>query len=235
LKETKVKTLKAKLFLCLTVVAMQAMKFAWADINTSDQRRDIQSETEAVKLETDIHGSAARAIDSVCQEMSLPARINIKAITPIVVGFPYRKAIYNDNNQIIAYITQSAAEGQFAIYDLNKKMVLTGKSKSGDVIELFNCANAKIGVIKRDTERSFLTAASSFDVRDDQGNLIFKSEKKSESSPLISITDRSKTELASLLVRRNEKKFEANFNKEAKGENALLMMATLKLYDDSNK
>jgi len=230
-----VKTLKAKLFLCVMVVAMQAMKFAWADINTSDQRRDIQSESVAVKLETEIHGSAERAIDSICQVMNLPSKINIKQITPVVVGFPYRKAIYNDKNQIIAYITQSAAEGQFAIHDLNKKVVLTGKTKSGDEIELFNCANAKIGVIKRDTERSFLTAASSFDVRDDQGNLIFKSEKKSESSPVISITDRSKTELASLLVHRNEKKFEASFNKETKGESALLMMATLKLYDDANK
>lgn len=230
------KTFKAKLFLCITVIAMQAMKFAWADINTSDQRRDIQSENEAVRVETELGGSAARAIDSICQEISLPTRINIKAITPIVVGFPYRKAIYNDKNQILAYITQNSGAGQFAIYDLSQKMVLTGKAKSGgDVIELFNCANAKIGIIKRDTERSFLTAASSFDVQDDQGNLIFKSEKKSESSPLISVLAKDKSELASLLVNRNEKKFQASLTKETKGESALLIMATLKLYDDSNK
>ncbi|MCC2680022.1 MAG: hypothetical protein K0R29_2598 [Pseudobdellovibrio sp.] len=230
------KTLKAKLFLCVMVVAMQAMKFAWADINTSDQRRDIQSETDAVKMETEIHGSAARAIDSICQDISLPARINIKPVKPLIVGSPFRKAIYDDKNQIVAYITQNAGQGQFAIYDLNKKVVLTGKASSGgDVIELFNCGNAKIGVIKRDTERSFLTAASSFDVQDDQGNLIFRSEKKTESSPLISVLAKDKSELASLLVRRNDKTFEASLKKEAKGENALLLMATLKAYDDANK
>lgn len=230
------KTLKAKMFLCLMVVAMQAMKFAWADVNTSDQRRDVQSESDAIKIETDIHGSAARAIDSICPEIQLPARINIKAVKPLIVGSPYRKAIYDEKNQIVAYLTQNAGTGQFAIYDLNKKMALTGKVKTGgDVIELFDCGNAKIGVIKRDTERSFLTAASSFDVRDDEGNLLFRSEKKSESSPVISVLDSNKSELASLVVKRSEKTFEASLKKEAKGENALLLMATLKLYDDSNR
>jgi hypothetical protein len=232
------KTLKAKIFLCVMVMAMQAMKFAWADIGSSDSKRNIQSEGEVVKMETDIHSSAARAIDSICKEISLPSKISVRPIVPFIKGSLYHKAIYNDKNQVLAYITQNFGAGQFAIYDLTNHMVLTGKSKtasSGEVIDLYNCQNVKIGRIQRDTERSFLTAASSYNVQDDQGNLVFKSEKRDEASPIISVTDSSKTELASLFVRRSEKKFEANIKKEAKGENALLIMATLKLYDDSNK
>jgi len=234
-----VKTLKAKIFLCVMVMAMQAMKFAWADIGSSDTRRDIQSEGDAVIVETDIHSSAARALDSICQDISLPSKISVKAITPLIKGSLYRKAIYNDKNQILAYITQNFGAGQFAIYDLTNHMVLTGKSKTssstGDVIELYNCQNVKIGRIQRDNAKSFLTAASSYNVQDENGNLVFNSEKRNESSPIISIMDKNKAELAELTVKRGEKKFEASFNKEAKGENALLMMATLKLYDDANK
>jgi hypothetical protein len=204
----------------------------------SDTRR-VQSDSEAVKVEMEAHGSAARALDSICPEFNIPSKISVRAITPIVKGSLYRKAIYNDKNQIIANITQNLGAAQFAIYDLTNHMVLTGKSKSssltGDVIDLYNCQNVKIGRIQRDTERSFLTAASSFNVQDEQGNLVFKSEKKTETSPVISVFDSNKAELAELTVKHTEKRFEASLTKAAKGENALLLMATLKLYDDSNK
>ena len=184
--------------------------------------------------ETDIKSSPERSSTSLCQGISLPTKISVKALPP---KSQYKKGIYDDQtNLVIAYINQNSATAQFEIYDLNNKLVLTGKvkrSSDSEAIELFNCQNLKIGSIKRDNEKSFLSADVSYDIRDDKGNLIFVSERRDESIPLISLIDKDKSELASLTVKRTEKKFQASLNHSTSGENALMLLATLKMYEDA--
>ena len=187
-----------------------------------------------VSDETEVKSSPERSSASLCQDISLPTKISVKALA---TNTQYKKAIYDDQtNLVIAYIHQNSATAQFEIYDLNNKLVLTGKvkrSSDSESIELFNCQNLKIGSIKRDNEKSFLSADVSYDIRDDKGNLIFVSERRDETIPLISVIDKDKSELASLTVKRAEKKFQASISHSTSGENALMLLATFKMYEDA--
>lgn len=169
----------------------------------------------------------------VCHSLDLPQQVSIKTI----INNPhYSKALFNERQQPIALIRQSKTGDQFQIYDLKNNLVLTGKSKNQtneQSIELYDCSGQSIGQIKHDVEKSFLTADASYRAEDQQGNLIFQSYKKSEGSRTIAVTDKNHAELGMLTVVRQEKKFEATMKNSASGDNALLIVATLKIYADT--
>ena len=170
----------------------------------------------------------------ICSDVNLPSQFSIKALTS---DSRYRFAVVDVNNKVVAFIKQNAAAvGRFEFLDNQDALIMVGKEKNastGNDIELYDCNNNKIGTIKPDMEKSFLSATTSYSIRDDKGNLIFVAEKRNEESKFISIFDKDQTEMAAISIERSQKKYEAQLKRPTSNSAALMLMATLKAYADT--
>lgn len=218
-------------------------------INTSDTYKDNYSlrkisDKESVEAKTavtsDIAPLAVAELKSGAQpnecgtsHFVLPKHVKFKILQS---HDKYNMQVLDKQNKPVAFIKQqSSTSPRFEIFDQHDSLVVIGRQKMhswGAQLELYNCSNELIGSIKQNVEKSFLSAEASYSISDENNNLIFQSEKKSEDSKFISMMDASASEIGTISFVKKDSAYEASLNQEASSHEAFFVISTMKLYAD---
>ena len=192
-------------------------------------------ESDEINKTTSAEASAQKSPDRMptCPLTELPQKMRlVKDRDPNTFQLVYY--VLDENHKRVALIKDSQFGNQsFEIRTLSGELIANADfSKTGveTSIALKDCNGRVLGYVRRDIEDSFLTADASYEIKNLEENILFKSKREQENLQVFSVRNASDSEMAFFRIERNNQRYEADIESEVGDLNKFLILATLRAY-----